>query len=65
MLARLKAVFGKRRERIADEYATMTPQERRSADMLRERGPEGERELIVEQQAERREDAAEGRPHDA
>ncbi len=64
MLAKLKALFSKRQDRIADEYSKMSPQERRTADMLRERGPEGARELAVEHQADRYVDAEEGRPRE-
>ena len=68
MFSQLKRLFQKgrdeRRERIDEEYTAMTPDERHEAEMLRRRGPEGERELIVEHQAERREEADEARPRD-
>ena len=69
MLSNLIGFFtrgsARRRERVAGEYATMSPGERRTADELREAGPQGERALIVERQADRYVDAEEGRPPDA
>jgi hypothetical protein len=64
MFGKLKALFATRRDRIADEYSNMSHDERRRADMLRERGPEGERELMVEHEADRYLDAQEGRRRD-
>jgi len=65
MLGKLKGIFTRRGDRIADEYSTMSPQERHDEDMIRVRGPEGERELQVEHQADRRFDAEEGRPRES
>jgi hypothetical protein len=42
----------------------MSPQERHDEDMIRTRGPEGERELMVEHEANRRFDDDEGRPRE-
>jgi hypothetical protein len=68
MFGKLKALFSsgeaRREERIADEYSNMSKDERHTADMLRTRGPEGERELMAEHQAERTIDAEEGRPRE-
>ncbi len=64
MLEKLKGFFARRGDRVADEFGTMTADERRTADMGRERGAAGERELIVEQQADRYIDTEEGRPRE-
>lgn len=68
MLGKLKALFtgggARRRDHIADEYVNMSADERKTADALRTRGPEGERERIVEQHADEYVDAREGRPRE-
>ncbi len=64
MLGKLKGLFARRGDRIADEYSTMSPQERHDEDMIRTRGPEGERELQVEHDADRHFAAEEGRPRE-
>jgi hypothetical protein len=64
MLGKLKGLFARRQDQITEEYTTMSPQERHDADMLGTRGPEGERELIVEHEADRRFDDAAGRPRE-
>jgi hypothetical protein len=62
MLEKLRGLFARRADQVEEEYTTMSAQERHEADLLGRRGPEGERELIVERQADRSFDAAEGRP---
>lgn len=62
MFGKLKGFFARRQDRIADEYTNMSPDERKTADALRTRGPEGERERIVEQRGDQYIDAEEGRP---
>ncbi|HWB22181.1 MAG TPA: hypothetical protein VG652_04780 [Gaiellaceae bacterium] len=60
VLEKLKSLFGGAR-RQAEDY-NLTASERKEAESLRERGPEGVRELTIEHQADRRFDAEEGRP---
>jgi hypothetical protein len=62
MLGKLKGLFARRGYRVADEYATMTADERRIADEGRDRGAAGDRAVIVEEQADRYIDTEEGRP---
>lgn len=68
MLGKLKALItgggARRREQIADEYVNMSSEERKTADALRTRGPEGERERIVEHRGDQYIDSREGRPHE-
>jgi hypothetical protein len=59
MFEKLKGLF-----RRGDEYATMTKDERRAADLGRERGAAGERSDLIEHQAEGYIDAEEGRPRE-
>ena len=65
MFGKLKGLFSRRDDRIADEYATMTAAERRAADEGRGRGAAGERASLVEQQAEGYIDTEEGRPRES
>ena len=68
MLARLKAFLARSREResqrVADEYATMSPREREEAELVRREGVAGEREVLIEREAARAEEQQEGRPPD-
>jgi hypothetical protein len=64
MFGKLKGLFARRGDRAAEEYGTMTADERRAAEMGRDRGAAGERALIVEQQAEGYIDIEEGRPRE-
>jgi hypothetical protein len=68
MFGKLKALItggsARRRDRIADEYSNMSADERKTADAMRNRGPEGERERIVEHKADQYIDAEEGRPRE-
>jgi hypothetical protein len=64
MFGKLKGLFARRRDQIADDYVTMTAEERRAADLGRERGAAGERADLIEKQADRYIDAEEGRPRE-
>jgi hypothetical protein len=68
MLARLKAFLMRSREResqrVGDEYATMSPREREETERVRREGAAGERDVLVEREAERAEEQQEGRPPD-
>jgi hypothetical protein len=64
MFGKLKGFFARHQDRIADEYSNMSPEERKTADALRTRGPEGERERIVEHRGDQYMDSKEGRPHE-
>jgi hypothetical protein len=68
MLARLKAFLARSREResqrVAGEYATMSPREREDAELVRHEGAAGEREVLIEREATHAEERQEGRPPD-
>jgi hypothetical protein len=49
-------------ERLAREYAAMTAEERAEIEAIRRSGGAGVREALVEEAANRSEDAHEGRP---
>ena len=50
------------RQRVADEYRTMSLDERKEIETIRRRGGEGEREIMLERAVERDEAAQQGRP---
>jgi hypothetical protein len=66
MLESLKTLLVRHREheteRLSEEYTAMTPGERHELETIRSRGAAGERDVLVEHEAERVEDAEEGRP---
>jgi hypothetical protein len=68
MLDKLKALWSRPRDRetaaIIEEHETMSPGERREADLVREHGVEGERDVALDHSLERIEATDEGRPDD-
>jgi hypothetical protein len=66
LYGRLKTLLAERRkrerERLAQAYVTMTPDEREELEAIRLSGAAGERDVRIERAAEHTEEALEGRP---